>query len=59
VRAAVITRERLMVVADRWDVQAHCTARAVSWELSKITDRNTWQNERLRNARSVLKRKLG
>ena len=58
-RAAVITRERLMVVADAWDVETHCRAREAMWAFAKSPPVNSYQQRKRSQARGILKRKLG
>ena len=60
-RAAVITRERLMVVATPADVEAHCRARELLWALQDVAakDRTVFQSVRIGRARKLVKRGLG
>lgn len=58
-RAAVVTRQPLMVVADAFDVEAHCRAREEMWKLADRSEWNSHKQERFSRARRIVKRGLG
>jgi len=55
----VVTRQRLMVVADAFDVEAHCRAREEMWKLADRSEWNTNKQARFSRAHRIVKRGLG
>ena len=55
----MVTRQRLMVVADAFDVEAHCRAREEMWKLADRSEWNTNKQARFSRAHRIVKRGLG
>lgn len=59
-RAAVVTRQTLVVVADAAAIDEHCRAKELLWALENVAakDRTVYQSVRVGRARKLIRRGL-